>query len=93
MLNVFLHYEVNPYEPEAWVRNNISEQEYNAYESRRIKFIEDLKKVGFNGWIFGGGSNQIAKISINFQPLSFQDAKRMIESLLEKATNAIDQLI
>jgi hypothetical protein len=93
ILNVFLHYEVDEYEPEAWVKKNIPENQYNVYLSHRNKFVEKLKEIGLEGWIFGGGSNQIAKISLDFQKLSFQDAKLLIENLLEKAANAIDQIL
>ena len=93
IFNVFLHYEVNPYEPEAWVRKNIPESQYNAYVSQRNKFIEKLQGMGLEGWVFGGGSNQIAKMSLDFQELSFKDAKLLIENLLEKASGAIDHLL
>ena len=65
--------------------------------SRQVRNVQGYYQVpqgmGLEEWVFGGGSNQIAKMSLDFQELSFKDAKLLIENLLEKASGAIDHLL
>ena len=67
LFTIFLHYEVNPYETAAWASNNIPNAQYNAYLKRRSRFTELLAKTGMKGWVFVGGTNQIAKVKLDFQ--------------------------
>lgn len=65
VFNCFLHYEVNPHEPERWVKANIPAYQYSEYFDRRNKFASQLQNQSLSGWSFGGGSNQIGKTSFD----------------------------
>jgi len=93
ILSIFLHYEVNPYETAAWVNDHIPNEQYNAYLARRSKFSELLSETGIRGWVFGGGSNQIAKVQLDFQKSSLRNAKRIIEEIFLETAKAIDHAL
>lgn len=93
IFSIFLHYEVNPYEPESWVLKNIPKKQYEGYLARRQKFTDALQNRKLKEWIFGGGCNQIAKVQLNFEEYSFTEAKESIEMIFKKTTIAIDSVL
>ena len=93
LLSCFLHYEVNPYEPEAWVQANVPKDQYNAYLARRAAFSEKLQAKGLTRWSFGGWSNQVAKTTFDFSMSSYADVKSTLEETLMLASQAIDAVL
>ncbi len=91
--NCFLHYEVNPYESERWVRENIATDQYNAYIQQRTKFVSGLQAQALRGWSFGGGSNQIAKIAFDFSKSTYAEVKTALEQEIGKMSQAIDSVL
>ncbi|MEA1995744.1 MAG: hypothetical protein U9N18_06355, partial [Campylobacterota bacterium] len=90
IFNLFIHYEVNPYETEKWVLKNIKFNQYNHYKAVRESFIQDLEARNVKGLIFGGGSNQIAKASFNFQDKSTSEIQTMLQDFMGKVSHEID---
>ena len=88
-----MHYEVNPYETLTWVRNNIPKTQYEKYISRREKFVQLLIETGIKKWEFGGGSNQIAKVQLDFNNLSVREALNKIEEIFGETSKAIDSIL
>lgn len=94
VLNLFLHYEINPYETEAWAVKNILEADYQAYSDRRNKFINALQAADIAGLIIGGGSNQIAKAALEIsEEMQLNDMLKMIEGFIDKVGAAVDRII
>jgi len=89
VFNCFLHYEVNPYEPERWVKANISASQYSEYLDRRNKFSSLLQNQSLSGWSFGGGSNQIAKTSFG----TYKEVKTTLELEIGRIAQAIDTVL
>lgn len=93
ILSIFLHYEVNPYETATWVNGHIPSEQYDAYLKRRNRFTEQLTKTAIKGWAFGGGTNQIAKVQLDFQESSVRNAKNMIEKIFAETSKSIDHAL
>jgi len=93
IFSIFLHYEVNPYEPESWVNQNISKEQYNGYLARRQKFTDALQNKKPREWVFGGGSNQIAKVQLNFEEYSLMQAKNSKKIFIRETARAIDGVL
>jgi hypothetical protein len=93
LFNCFLHYEVNPYETEAWVRANVPKDQYDAYLARRTAFSEKLQTKGLLRWSFGGGSNQLAKTTFDFSKSSYAHVKSTLEEALIVASQDIDSVL
>ncbi len=91
VLNIFLHYEVNPYETAAWVKANVPKEQYGGYVKRRERFTNLLEQTGMEKWIFGGGSNQIAKVQLDFRDYSLKNAADDIEKIFQETSKAIDR--
>lgn len=92
-ISLFLHYEVNPYETEKWVRKNIRQNEYKQYLEKRSSFIEHMRREALPYWVIGGGSNQVAKAVYDFRGRSFLEVKREIENSLSIATCLLDRIL
>ena len=90
IFSVYLHYEVNPYEPARWVEENIPAEQYRAYLERRNKFIEMLMTHLHKPWSFYDSTNMIAKADLDFSDYVLKDAREIIEKLFREATEAID---
>ena len=91
--NIYLHYEINPYETAAWAKKHIPAEQYNKYLIRRSRFVELLAETGTKEWIFGGGTNQVAKVQLDFQELSAIKVKNMIEKIFSDTSKAIDYVL
>jgi hypothetical protein len=91
--NCFLHYEVNEYEPEKWMKANIQPDQYTAYLARRTKFVTSLQAQELPGWSFGGRSNQIAKTTFNFSNSSYAEVKATLEREIARMSQTIDSVI
>lgn len=93
IFNCFLHYEVNPYEPEQWVKANIPAYQYKEYLDRRNKFASQLQNQSLSEWSFGGGSNQIAKISLDLSKSTYKEVKTALELEIDRMAQAIDTVL
>lgn len=93
LFSLYLHYEINPYETESWAQANVSQDQYDAYVSRRTNFLKNLEAKGLPGWSFGGGSNQVAKATFDFRESSYAEAKATLEQVLSEGTNGIDSVL
>ena len=93
MFSIFLHYEINPYETAAWARKHIPSEQYDKYLKRRSRFVAALSEANAKDWTFGGGTNQIAKVRMDFQSLSSRDAQTAIERIFSECSISIDQIL
>jgi hypothetical protein len=93
IFSIFLHYEVNPYEPANWVKIHIPASQYAAYMDRRNEFTHLLQNKKPKDWVFGGASNQIAKVKLNFIDYSLREVKSNIENIFSKTSAAIDEVL
>lgn len=93
IFSIYLHYEINPYETASWVQTHIPTEQFDDYSRRRYRFAELLAETGIKEWIFGGGTNQIAKVQLNFQDFSAKNAKCRIETIFDEMTEAIDHVL
>lgn len=93
IFNIYLHYEINPYQTASWAKENLPREQYAKYKDKREKFAKELKSEGLPKWVFGGGSNQIAKVQLDFQNHSAKDAIMEIESIIDKTSQAIDSVL
>lgn len=94
ILNVFLHYEIYPYETEAWAIENITESEYQAYVVRRNNFINALSAANIEGLYIGGGSNQVAKAVLEIKEgMKLKDALDIMGSFISKVSVEIDKVL
>jgi len=93
VFNCFLHYEVNPYEPERWVKDNIPACQYDAYLDRRNKFASKLQNQSLSGWSFGGRSNQLAKTTFDFSKSIYAEVKTLVVQELGRMAEAIDTVL
>jgi len=94
IFSIFLHYEVNPYAREAWVKKNVPANQYEAYLQRRRKFVDLLKNKRLKDWNFArGGSNQIARAKLDINERLVKDAKYEIEELFAETSAAIDEVL
>jgi len=92
-LNLYLHYEVNPYKPKKWVNKNIPERRYNEYWATREKVQNKLKNKDLVNLKISGRTNQIAKATMDFQN---KKAEKMIKStseLINNVTLEIDNIL
>ncbi|RJQ69355.1 MAG: hypothetical protein C4519_21675 [Desulfobacteraceae bacterium] len=88
-----LHYEVQPYEPEAWVKANIPIDQYDSYVARRENFSKRLLQKGLSTWSFGGGSNQLAKIPFDFKDSLYAEVKSKLEREFLVTSRVIDEVL
>lgn len=93
VFNFFLHYEVNPYVPERWIKTNIPDYQYSEYLDRRNKFVSKLQNQSLSGWSFGGGSNQIAKTTFDFRKSTYAEVKTVLEQEIGRMAKAIDSVL
>lgn len=93
VFNCFLHYEVNTYELEGWLKENIPPDQYNGYLERRIKFAAELQLQPIPGWLFGDGSYEIAKTTFDFSISTYAEVKTTLEREIGKMAQAIDSVI
>lgn len=93
IFNCFLYYEVNPYEPEQWIKANMPADQYEEYLDRRSKFASQLQNQSLPGWSFGGGSNQIAKICLDFSNSTYEEVKTALELEIGTMAQAIDTVL
>lgn len=94
IMNIFLHYEINPYETEAWAMENIKENEYQEYLARRGNFINVLSAANVDGLFIGGGSNQVAKAAFEIKEgMQFKGALEMMGNFINKVSVEIDKAL
>lgn len=93
MFNLFLHYEINPYDTERWVLDNIPPNQYEDYKEVREGFIRKLETENIPHLIIGGRSNQIAKATFNFQNERFGKAQEDIVNFINVVSNKIDSML
>lgn len=76
-LDLFLHYETNPYMPKAEAEKRMSEKCLKVYREQRTQFAEELKKHKFSQgkWQFRNGWNMIAKA------ITFVDCGKTVEEV------------
>ena len=85
ILKLYLHYEVYPYQPEAWVRQHLPSTQYDEFVLRRTRFFHHLRGRAPQGWKFGMGYNQIARADLHFENKTFGVAKSLLETDLRNS--------
>jgi hypothetical protein len=91
LLKLYLHYEVNPYQPEAWVRQHLASDQYEAYKLQRTRFFDRLRERAPPGWNLNNRYNQIARADLDFEGKTFSAAKARVETMLKEMSAAIDE--
>lgn len=94
-LNIYLHYEINPYEPESWAATNIRPKKYRDYQEIRTRFVQGLEAESavLPELVIGGRSNQVAKANADFQGKTVDQCLWWIGGLLESVAPVIDRLV
>ncbi len=92
-LDIYLHYELNPYHPVKWANANLPVDQYEAYKQRRNRFYDLLEDNAPRQWKLGNHSNQLAKVEIDFQGYTMKDALVELEQLFEEASYCIDKVL
>ena len=92
ILELYLHYEVNPYQPVKWVRAHVDPSEYAAYEKMREGFVHALGNRGISGLKIGGRTNQIAKAQLKLENATVRAARELISDFLRTAATHIDAI-
>jgi len=91
--NLFLHYEVNPYETNEWVQKNATESSLDKYEKRRMEIRDKLKKANPKDWLFTGGTNQIAKIPLKIGNRTTLQVEQYLINMIQEMSNQIDAIL
>lgn len=93
-LDLRVHYEVYPYRTEPWVRQNVRSSDYEAYVDHRNKFAKVLKERSSGSFIFRGGSNQIAVMSLSYLGSQiYPRFKSQMEEVLTEIMKDIDDAL
>lgn len=90
--SVYLHYEINPYRPESWAKNNIVPSHYQAYLLARTFISKRVNQAKVQGYEAGGGSNQIGKATFN-PDTSVKEFIGNFNNFLKDSAMAIDQAL
>lgn len=93
ILKLYLHYEVYPYQPEAWVRNNVPASQYTEYVRHRTRFFDRLRENAPLNWSFGLGYNQIARADLNFDGQTFSAVSKIVEHTICNMSIAVDETV
>lgn len=93
VLNVYIHYEINPYAPEQWFRANVGVDERRAYGERRQHFIRTFADNKPAEVSIGGGCNQIGKATLDFAGRTTAAVWRSLELLTESVSLSIDECL
>jgi len=93
IMELYLHYEVNPYHTAEWVVKHVPTAQYNNYASVRERFIEALRSKGITGLLIGGGSNQIAKAHLNINEASVSRACKEISEVINQVAVHIEEIV
>ncbi|WP_169829434.1 PD-(D/E)XK nuclease family protein [Desulfatibacillum aliphaticivorans] len=91
--NFYLHYEVNPYRPVAWVKKNVSLSQYEEYNRVRDSFKEELRSKGIGGLSVGGRSNQAAKAVFDLKGRTVAESRSLISEIIHTVASQIDEII
>lgn len=92
-LELYLHYEVNPYQPKAWMNKNVSHAEHDAFFNVRNEFIEALRLKAIAELVIGGGSNQIAKVQLQLFDATVVNARKKIAETVNHIAVHIDEIL
>lgn len=90
---VYLHYETNPYQPLRWLRVNVVQHDFEAYNKRRDAFIRNIRSSPPGGLRIGGRNNQIGKVQFSLEGLTLKQAKAKLSGVLATLTTAVDDAL
>lgn len=99
ILNLYIHYEVNPYLTAKKIKSQIAQSkisgaQYEDYEKARKRFIEVLRSKQIVGLIIGGRTNQIASIPLRVtKKTTVSEAQRMICTTIDAISVHIDEIL
>lgn len=93
ILNVYLHYEVNPYQPLNWVTKHIPSVKYDVYCTIRDRVVEALRLRHIPEFVIGGRSNQIGKAKLELKGATVSQARELIASAIGNMAAHIDQIL
>lgn len=91
--SLFIHYEVFRYLTEEKAKARIRQRDYDAYLQRRDRFVRQLESREMPGLKMGGGSNQIAKASLDFTDLTYREIRDRVEPLMSEVAAHIDDVL
>ncbi|HEY0757623.1 MAG TPA: hypothetical protein VGD59_00010 [Acidisarcina sp.] len=92
-LNVYIHYETNPYKPN--LGSNISAQRLADHLRRRREFKAALSGLLSDQFVPASNDrvNQIARAPIPLEELTVSDARKQVKRLLSSSADAIDKAL
>lgn len=93
ILELYLHYEVNPYQTVEWVRANIDPSAYQAYERVREAFVRELEAQRVPDLTLGGRSNQIAKAQLRLANTTVHAAQESISAFVDEVGAHVDAIL
>lgn len=93
VLELYVHYEINPYHPVKWVRKNIDASAYRAYEVARADFVRELESKRIPNLTIGGGSNQIAKARHTLENETVRGAREAISAFIHEVALNVDAIL
>jgi len=91
VLNLYIHYEINPYRPNRWFTANVGADERRAYRERRQQFIRAITERKPAEVVIGGGCNQIGKATCAFAGSTTAAVWHTLERLIEEISRKIDE--
>jgi hypothetical protein len=91
VLNLYIHYEINPYRPDRWVTANVDFDERRAYGERRQRFIGAFANRVPLDVVIAGGCNQIGKATCDFVGSTTEAVRHTLERLIETISLRIDE--
>ena len=92
--SIYLHYEISPYRPDKWARENIKESHYQAYRLVRTWVTKFLQNAEIQEYESGGGSNQIGKAVLPIDnSTTVEKFYEMFHAVLARTVPAIDEAL
>ncbi|MGB9419722.1 MAG: PD-(D/E)XK nuclease family protein [Candidatus Acidiferrum sp.] len=92
VMELYVHYEVNPYQTAEWVKTHVRAEQLAAYTNVREQFVNELRKKSGSDLLIGGRTNQIAKARLALQKATVSGASEEISAIINRVALNIDQL-
>lgn len=92
VMELYVHYEVNPYNTAEWVRRNVPETQIALYNNVRENFVNSLRSKAIPALAVGGGSNQVAKARISLKDITVSAAWTAMAEVINSVAVSIDEI-
>lgn len=92
VMELYVHYEVNPYETAAWVNSHIPPSQLEAYNAVRDEFVNRLRLKEIGNLSIGGRTNQVAKAALTLDGATVSVAREAIGDIINRVAVHIGEL-